>query len=72
MVIVKQLFSKADNYFRTKVSYGSDGSLESRLYLSGAGRGDTGQYSCHIPGLEGVSPATVNLFITEGENMKIA
>ena len=29
-----------------------ENSLESRLYLSKAGRGDTGRYSCHIPGLE--------------------
>jgi len=52
---------------RIKVEYGDDGSLESRLYLSGAGRGDTGRYSCHIPGLERVEPATINLHITQGE-----
>jgi len=52
---------------RIKVEYGEDGSLESRLYLSGAGRGDTGRYSCHIPGLQKVKPAIINLHITQGE-----
>ena len=54
-------------YFRIKVEYGEDGSLESRLYLSGAGRGDTGRYSCHIPGLQKVKPAIINLHITQGK-----
>ena len=53
--------------FRIKVEYGEDGSLESRLYLSRAGRSDAGRYSCHIPGLENVTPATINLYITQGE-----
>jgi len=52
---------------RVRVEYGQDGSLESRLYLTGAGKDDTGRYSCHIPGLSQVAPASVNLHITQGE-----
>ena len=51
---------------RIKVEYGSDGSLESRLYLSGAGSGDSGQYSCIMPGMEAVTPANINISITTG------
>ena len=29
--------------FRVRVEYGQDGSLESRLYLTGAGKDDTGR-----------------------------
>ena len=53
---------------RIKVEYGSDGSLESRLYLSGAGSEDSGQYSCLMPGMEAVTPANINISITTGEN----
>ena len=53
--------------FRIKVEYGEDGSLKSQLYLIRAGCVDTGQYSCHIPGLEKVTPAIINLHITQGE-----
>jgi len=52
---------------RVRVEYGQDGSLESRLYLTGADKADTGRYSCHIPGLSQVAPASVNLHITQGE-----
>ena len=52
---------------RIKVDYGSDGSLESRLYLSGAGSEDSGQYSCIMPGMEAVTPAAINISITRGE-----
>jgi len=52
---------------RIKVEYGSDGSLESRLYLSDAGRQDTGPYSCLMPGMESVLPATINISVTQGE-----
>jgi hypothetical protein len=62
MIIIDLCF-----YFRIKVEYGEDGLLESRLYLSRAGRGDTGRYSCHMPGLQKVTPATINLYITQGE-----
>ena len=48
------------------MEYGSDGSLESRLYLSGAGSGDSGQYSCIMPGMEAVTPANINISITTG------
>ena len=49
------------------MEYGSDGSLESRLYLSGAGSEDSGQYSCIMPGMEAVTPAAINISITRGE-----
>ena len=49
------------------MDYGSDGSLESRLYLSGAGSEDSGQYSCIMPGMEAVTPAAINISITRGE-----
>ena len=49
------------------MEYGSDGSLESRLYLSGAGSEDSGQYSCVMPGMEAVTPAAINISITRGE-----
>ena len=49
------------------MDYGSDGSLESRLYLSGAGSEDSGQYSCIMPGMEAVKPAAINISITRGE-----
>ena len=45
------------------MDYGSDGSLESRLYLSGAGSEDSGQYSCIMPGMEAVTPAAINISI---------
>ena len=51
---------------RIKVEYGSDGSLESRLYLSGADSEDSGQYSCLMPGMEAVTPANINISITTG------
>ena len=54
--------------FRIKIEFGNDGSLESRLYLSGAGPGDAGPYSCLMPGMESVSPATVNISVTMGES----
>ena len=53
--------------FRIKIDYGSDGSLESRLYVSGAGRGDAGRYSCVMPGLASVQPANINITVTQGE-----
>ena len=53
--------------FRIKIEFGNDGSLESRLYLSGAGPGDAGPYSCLMPGMESVAPATVNISVTMGE-----
>ena len=49
------------------MEYGTDGSLESRLYLSGAGSEDSGQYSCIMPGMEAVTPAAINISITRGE-----
>ena len=52
---------------RIKIEFGNDGSLESRLYLSGAGPGDAGPYSCIMPGMESVGPATVNISVTMGE-----
>ena len=52
---------------RIKIDYGSDGSLESRLYVSGAGRGDAGRYSCVMPGLASVQPANINITVTQGE-----
>lgn len=52
---------------RIKVEYGTDGSLESRLYLSGADSEDSGQYSCLMPGMEAVTPANINISITTGE-----
>ena len=52
---------------RIKVEFGSDGSLESRLYLSRAGRGDTGRYSCAMPGLDSVAPALLNITTTQGK-----
>ena len=54
--------------FRIKIEFGNDGSLESRLYLSGAGPGDAGPYTCLMPGLQTVSPATVNISVTMGEH----
>ena len=51
------------------MEYLEDGTLESRLYLSQADKGDTGQYSCHIPGLDSVSPAIINLHIFIGNLM---
>ena len=49
------------------MEYGSDGSLESRLYLSGAGSEDSAQYYCIMPGMEAVTPAYINISITTGE-----
>ena len=46
----------------------ADGSLESRLYLSGADSQDSGQYSCLMPGMEAVTPANINISITSGIN----
>ena len=57
----------AVSMFRIKIDYGSDGSLESRLYVSGAGRGDAGRYSCVMPGLASVQPANINITVTQGE-----
>ena len=56
--------------FRIKIEFGNDGSLESRLYLSGAGPGDAGPYSCLMPGMESVNPATVNISVTMGEKRR--
>ena len=56
-------------HFRIKTEYGSDGSLESRLYLTGADRSDAGPYSCLMPGMQGVDPATINISITQGRNI---
>ena len=56
--------------FRIKIEFGNDGSLESRLYLSGAGPGDAGPYSCLMPGMESVNPATVNISVTMGERRR--
>ena len=52
---------------RIKTEYGSDGSLESRLYLTGADRADAGPYSCLMPGMQGVLPATINISVTQGD-----
>ena len=57
----------AVSMFRIKIDYGSDGSLESRLYVSGAGRGDAGRYSCVMPGLASVQPANINITVTQGK-----
>ena len=49
------------------MEYGSDGSLESRLYISGADKSDTGPYSCLMPGMESVMSATINISVTQGK-----
>ena len=53
---------------RITVSYGNDGSLESRLYLTSAGKDEAGNYSCHLPVLgTDQQVANIALHVTQGK-----
>ena len=48
IIIIMTIMIIKTTMVRVRVEYGQDGSLESRLYLTGAGKADTGRWMMMI------------------------